>query len=55
MVEQYGPKAPEFVRSQIKQVQDGGDTEMVAIMKRILKAVEKLLDKAPPGGQSAVH
>ncbi len=55
VVEQYGPKGPDFVRSQIKQVRDGGDTEMVAVMKGILKAVEKLLDTTPPGDQSAVH
>ena len=49
LVEQYGPKAPDIVRLRIKQVRDGGDVEIVVVMKSILKDVEKLLDKAPPG------
>ena len=42
LFEQYGPEAADIVRARIKQVRDGGDTAMVAIMKSILKAVEDL-------------
>ena len=32
-----------------------GDMEGVAVWKMILKAIKELLDKTPPGDQSAVH
>ncbi len=37
------------------ELMEAGDMEGVAVWKMILNAIEELLDKSPPGGQSAVH
>ena len=37
------------------ELMEAGDMVGGAVWKMILKAVKELLDKAPPGDQSAVH
>ncbi len=37
------------------ELMEAGDMEGAVVWKIILKAIKELLDKAPPGDQSAVH
>ena len=48
LIKKYGARALESVRLQIEEVRDGGDTASAAVFKRILKAVEKLLEQETP-------
>ena len=40
---------------QTDELMEAGDMEGVAVWMMIPKAIKELRDKAPPGGQSAVH
>lgn len=55
LIEQHGDEAPIHAAMRADQLLDGGDLDGQAVWKRILKAVEELLDREPPGDGEAVH
>ena len=55
LIERYGDNAPIEAAMRADVLMEAGDMEGVAVWKGIRKAVEELLDKTPPGNQSAPH
>ena len=55
LIKQYGEDAPVEAALRADELMEAGDMEGVAVWTLILKAIKELLDKAPPGDQSAVH
>ncbi len=55
LIEQHGEDALIHAAMRADELMEAGDMEGVTVWKMILKAIKELLDKAPPGDQSAVH
>ncbi len=55
LIKQHGDEAPVHTAMRADELLDSGDLEGLAVWKRILKAVEELLDREPPGDGEAVH
>ena len=55
LIDQHGEDAPIFAAMQADRQMQAGDLDGCATWKRILKAVEELLDENPPGNGASVH
>ena len=55
LIKQFGDAADIKAAMRADELMDAGDMEGEAVWLRIVKAIEELLDKNPPGDQSAVH
>ena len=55
LIKQHGEAADIEAAMRADEFMEAGDMEGVAVWKMILKAIKELLDKTPPGDQSAVH
>ncbi len=55
LIKQFGDAADIEAAMRADELMEAGDMEGVAVWKMILKAIKELLDKTPPGDQSAIH
>ncbi len=55
LIKQHGDAADIEAAMRADELMEAGDMDGVAVWKLILKAIKELLDKTPPGDQSAVH
>ncbi len=55
LIKQHGEAADIEAAMRADERLAAGDMEGVTVWKMILKAIKELLDKTPPGNQSAVH
>ena len=55
LIEQHGEDTPIHAAMRADELMEAGDMEGVAVWKLIRNAIKELLDKTPPGDQSAVH
>ncbi len=55
LIERHGDDAPIEAAMRADELMEAGDMEGVTVWKMILNAIKELLDKNPPGDQSAVH
>ncbi len=55
LIKQHGDAADIETAMRADELMESSDMEGVAVWKMILKAIKELLDKTPPGNQSAVH
>lgn len=55
LVKQHGDEAPIHAAMRADELLDRGDIEGQAVWKRILRAVEELLDQDSPSDGEAVH
>ncbi len=55
LVKQHGPDAPLHAAMRADAMLEKGDLDGQAVWKRIIRAVEELQVRAPPGEGEAVH
>ena len=55
LIGQHGDEAPIFAAMRVDELLEASDLDGYTVWKRVLKAVEELLDKGPPGKHDRVH
>ncbi len=55
LIDQHGDEAPIFAAMNVDATLEKGDLDGRRVWLRVLKAVEELLDKGPPGKHDRVH
>ena len=55
LIGQHGDEAPIFAAMRVDELLEASDLDGYTVWKRVLKAVEELLDKGPPGKHDWVH
>ena len=55
LIGQHGDEAPIFAAMRVDELLEASDLDGYTVWKRVLKAVEELLDKGPPKDGEAVH
>jgi len=55
LIKQHGDEAPIHAAMRVDELLEASDLDGYTVWKRVLKAVEELLDKGPPGKYDRVH
>ena len=55
LIDQHGDEAPIHAAMRVDELLEASDLDGYTVWKRVLKAVEELLDKGPPKDGEAVH
>ena len=55
LIRQHGNEAPIHAAMRVDELLETSDLDGYTVWKRVLKAVEELLDKGPPGKHDRVH
>ena len=55
LIEQHDVEAPIHAAMRADELLDAGDLDGCAVWKRIIRAIEELQDRGPPGVGEAVH
>ena len=55
LIDQHGDEAPIHAAMRVDELLEASDLDGYTVWKRVLKAVEELLDKGPPGKHDRVH
>ena len=55
MIDQHGDEAAIHAAMRVDELLEASDLDGYTVWKRVLKAVEELLDRGPPGKYDRVH
>ena len=55
LIKQHGDEAAIHAAMRVDELLEASDLDGYTVWKRVLKAVEELLDKGPPGKHDRVH
>ena len=55
LIDQHGDEAPIHAAMRVDELLEASDLDGYTVWKRVLKAVEELLDRGPPGKHDRVH
>ena len=55
LIDQHGDEAAIHAAMRVDELLEASDLDGYTVWKRVLKAVEELLDKGPPGKHDRVH
>ena len=55
MIDQHGDEAAIHAAMRVDELLEASDLDGYTVWKRVLKAVEELLDRGPPGKHDRVH
>ncbi len=55
LIDQHGDEAPIHAAMRADELLEAGDLDGQAVWKRIIRAIEELQNRGPPGEGEAVH
>ena len=55
LIDQHGDEAPIHAAMRVDELLEASDLDGYTVWKRVLRAIELLLDRGPPGKHDRVH